>query len=259
MALNNLERYAAAVDRAVFFRTLAEHPGAANLLARVGGSSQVLADALLRRPNTLAWLLEPSTMRVWFAEDYAGDLARSLEPFTARAARLNALRRFKYRHLLRIGTRDLLGDADLGVTTEELSRLADACLDEAVRLAEAEARARWGTPRDASGAPTGLAVVAMGKLGGEELNYSSDIDLMFVYGADGETSGGRDGPLPNGEFFARVARDVVAIVESMTEEGYVFRVDLRLRPEGRSGAVALSLDGYRAYHAGRAELWERQA
>ncbi len=259
MALNNLERYAAAVDRAVLFRTLAEHPGAAHLLARVGGSSQVLADALLRRPTTLAWLLEPATMRVWFAEDYTADLARSLEPFTKREVRMNALRRFKYRHLLRIGARDLLGDAEVGVTTEELSRLADACLDEASRLADAEARARWGAPRDASGAPTGLAVVGMGKLGGEELNYSSDIDLMFVYGADGETSGGRDGGLPNGEFFARVARDVVAIIESVTEEGSVFRVDLRLRPEGRSGAVALSLDGYRAYHGGRAELWERQA
>ncbi|MGH7354089.1 MAG: bifunctional [glutamate--ammonia ligase]-adenylyl-L-tyrosine phosphorylase/[glutamate--ammonia-ligase] adenylyltransferase [Candidatus Rokuibacteriota bacterium] len=259
MALNNLERYAAVVDHAVFFRTLAEHPGAAHLLARVGGSSQVLADALRRRPSTLAWLLEPATMRVWLAEDYAADLARSLEPFLAREARVNALRRFKYRHLLRIGARDLLGDADLGVTTEELSRLADACLDEAVRVADAAARARWGTPRDASGSPTGLAVIGMGKLGGEELNYSSDIDVMFVYGVDGETSGGRDGGLPNGEFFARVARDVVAIVESATEEGYLFRVDLRLRPEGRSGAVALSLDGYRTYHAERAELWERQA
>ena len=132
MALNNLERYAAVVDRSVLFRTLAEHPGAVPLLARLGGSSQVLADVLRRRPVSLAWLLEPATMRLWFAEDLAADLAQTLGPFETRAARMNALRRFKYRHLLRIGARDLLGDADLAVTTEELSHLADACLGEAL-------------------------------------------------------------------------------------------------------------------------------
>src|SRR5439155_19286189 len=97
------------------------------------------------------------------------------------------------------------------------------------------------------------------KLGGEELNYSSDIDLMFVYGAEGDTAGGPEGRVASGEYFARVCRDVVAIIESVTEEGYVFRVDLRLRPEGRMGAVAHSLAAYQAYHEGRAELWERQA
>jgi glutamate-ammonia-ligase adenylyltransferase len=259
MALNNLERYAAVVDRAVFFGTLQAHPGAIPLLARLGGASQFLADALRRRPNSLAWLLEPRTMRVWLADDLAADLAQSLQAFTGREARANALRRFKYRHVLRIGARDLLGDADLSVTTDELARLADVCLAEAVRMAEADARARVGMPRDAEGRETGLAVIGMGKLGGEELNYSSDIDLMFVYGGDGETTGGPDGVVPNGEYFARVCRDVVSIIESITEEGYVFRVDLRLRPEGRVGAVAHSLAAYEAYHRERAELWERQA
>jgi glutamate-ammonia-ligase adenylyltransferase len=259
MALNNLERYAAVVDRAVLFRTLATHPGAAHLLARLGGGSQFLADALRRRPVALAWLLEPRTMRVWFADDFAADLAQSLAPFTSREARMNALRRFKYRHVLRIGARDLLGDADLSVTTEELARLADTCLGEAWRMAETEARARVGAPLDAAGEPTGVAVIGMGKLGGEELNYSSDIDLMFVYGAEGESAGGPEGRIANGEYFARVCRDIAAIIESVTEEGYVFRVDLRLRPEGRMGAVALSLDGYRTYHRERAEFWERQA
>jgi glutamate-ammonia-ligase adenylyltransferase len=259
MALNNLERYAALVDRAVLFRTLATHPGAAHLLARLGGGSQFLADALRRRPVALAWLLEPRTMRVWFNDDFAADLTQSLAPFTTREPRMNALRRFKYRHVLRIGARDLLGDADLTVTTEELARLADTCLGEAWRMAEADVQARVGAPLSADGEPTGVAVIGMGKLGGEELNYSSDIDLMFVYGAEGETAGGPEGRIANGEYFARVCRDIAAIIESVTEEGYVFRVDLRLRPEGRMGAVALSLDGYRTYHRERAELWERQA
>ena len=259
MALNNLERYAEVVDRSVLFMTLAQHPGAAPLLARVGGSSQVLADALRRRPSALAWLLEPRAMRVWFPEDLAADLAQALGPFEAREPRMNALRRFKYRHLLRIGARDLLGDADLAVTAEELAHLADACLAEALSFAGAAARKAWGAPLDARGAETGFAVVGMGKLGGEELNYSSDIDLMFVYGEDGETAGGAAGRVENGAYFARVCKDVVAFLEEVTDEGSAFRVDLRLRPEGRTGAIILSLDRYRDYYAHRAELWERQA
>src|SRR5207245_1984767 len=118
------------------------------------------ADALRRRPSNLAWLLEPATMRLWFAEDLAADLALTLGPFETREARMNALRRFKYRHLLRIGARDLLGDADLARTTEELSHLADACIAHA--LAEAarvvartrSACASTGTVRTTASAPS---------------------------------------------------------------------------------------------------------
>jgi [glutamine synthetase] adenylyltransferase / [glutamine synthetase]-adenylyl-L-tyrosine phosphorylase len=258
MALNNVERYASAVDRSVLYRTLAAHPGAALLLARLGGSSQFLADVLRRWPSAFAWLLEPETMRQWLAEDLAADLAQSLGRLTTREARMNALRRFKYRHLLRIGVRDLLGDADLTVTTEELSRVADVCLGAAWRDAEHAAREQWGRPLGPEG-ETGVAVIAMGKLGGEELNYSSDIDLMFVYGEDGETEGGAAGRVANAAHFERVCRDVVSALEGVTDEGHVFRVDLRLRPEGRVGPMVLSLAGYRTYYTERAELWERQA
>jgi [glutamine synthetase] adenylyltransferase / [glutamine synthetase]-adenylyl-L-tyrosine phosphorylase len=253
MALNNLERYAAVVDRPLLFATLHGHPGAAPLLARVGGASQFLADTLRRRPGTLAWLLEGATMRQWLAEDLAAALALDLAPFTTRESRLNALRRFKYRHLLRIGARDLLGDADLIVTTEELSRLADVCIAAVWRDSEAALREQYGQP-DSS-----MAAIGMGKLGGEELNYSSDVDLVFVYGDDGETAGGPAGRLPNGEFFARTVREIAAALETITDEGHVFRVDLRLRPEGRIGPPILSVDGYRRYLAERAESWERQA
>lgn len=259
MALNNLERLAQTVHRSVLYATLDDHPQAGHLLAVLGGTSQALSDVLRRHPTFLPWLLDPRAMRQWLPDELAGELAQSLAPFSEPEHRWNVLRRFKSRHLLRIGSRDLLGDADLTVTTEELSRLADVCLDAAWRLAEEELRRRYGVPRAASGAEAALAVIAMGKLGGEELNYASDIDLVFVYSENGETTGGSAGRLSNGDYFARVAQRLVGALEAVTEEGYAFRVDLRLRPEGRMGPLVLSLEGYRVYWAERAEFWERQA
>jgi glutamate-ammonia-ligase adenylyltransferase len=259
MALNNLERLASLVDRSVLYETLRTHPQAGQLLATLGGSSQALSDTLRRHPTFLPWLLDPHAMRQWLRDELAQELDQNLAAFSQTESRWNALRRFKSRHFLRIGSRDLLGDADLTVTTEELSRLADVCLNGAWRLAEKGLSRKYGAPRTLTGEAAGLAVIGMGKLGGEELNYSSDIDLIFVYSEDGETSGGPVGRLPNGEFFVRVAQGVVKALEAVTEEGYAFRVDLRLRPEGKVGPLVLSLDGYRSYYAERAEFWERQA
>ncbi len=247
------------VDRAVLFATLSDHPQAAHLLATLGGGSQFLADSLRRRPTLLPWLLDPKTMRQRLHDELAHELEQALALFERPEARLNGIRRFKYRELLRIGSRDLLGDADLAVTTEELSRLADVCLDAAWRMADAELSAKYGHPVTSSGDPAGLAVIGMGKLGGFELNYSSDIDIIFVYSEDGETAGGPAGRLTNGEYFSQVAQGIVSALDAVTDEGYAFRVDLRLRPEGRMGALILSLDGYRSYYAERAEPWERQA
>jgi glutamate-ammonia-ligase adenylyltransferase len=262
MALNNLERLAAtALDRRGFYALLATHPEAIPILTTLAATSQFLTDALIRSPQIVPWLLDPRVMTTRSREAMRAEVAGACRPFRTEEARLNALRRVKRRELCRIGLRDLLGDADLVTTTQELSELADACLAQALAMVEPALLERYGRPEhvpaDGRRTPTGFAVIALGKHGGSELNYSSDIDLCFVYEAEGET----DGPevASSRTYFARLAEQLVGALTAVTEEGTVYRVDLRLRPEGASGPLALPLSAYRAYHATRGALWERQA
>ena len=259
MALNNLERLAAvSMDRGVLFTTLRDHPQAMSVVVTVAATSQFLADTLVRTPQILPWLLDPRVMRPRLREEMQEEIAAAVRPFRTEEARANALRRVKRREFCRITLRDALGDADLVTTTQELSNLADACLQQAWEVVRPGLIARYGLPRHGEPpTPTGFAVIALGKLGGGELNYSSDVDLCFVYEAEGETDG--DERVPNRVFFARVAERLLAVLSAMTEEGTVFRVDLRLRPEGTGGPLALPLPAYRQYHETRGALWERQA
>ncbi len=262
MALNNIERLAAAaLDRRAFYALLARHPEAVPILTTLTAASQFLADALIRSPQIVPWLLDPSVMRTRSREAMHAEVAGACRPFRTEEARLNALRRVKRRELCRIGLRDLLGDADLVTTTQELSELADACLAQAWAAAEPALLERYGRPQhlapDGQRTPTGFAVIALGKHGGAELNYSSDIDLCFVYEAEGETEGPE--VVSSRAYFARLGERLIGALTAMTEEGTVYRVDLRLRPEGAGGPLALPLDAYRAYHTTRGALWERQA
>jgi glutamate-ammonia-ligase adenylyltransferase len=262
MALNNIERLAAAaLDRRGLYVLLASHPEAVPVLTTLVATSQFLADALIRSPQTVPWLLDPRVMQPRSREAMHGEVAAACRPFRTEEGRLNALRRVKRRELCRIGLRDVLGDADLVATTQELSELADACLAQALLTVTPALQERYGRPQhageDGHRTPTGFAVIALGKHGGAELNYSSDIDLTFVYEAEGET----DGPevVSSRTYFARLGERLVGALTAMTEEGTVYRVDLRLRPEGTGGPLALPLAAYRAYHTTRGALWERQA
>ena len=261
-ALVNLERYLEVVgNRAVLLETLATHPQACHVLLTLLGSSQFLTEILRRDPLTFYWLLEPATLAPRRREEQAAELARLTHLYHTPTRWANALRRFKRREILRIALRDLLGDADLVATTQELSTLADVLIHEAVGIATARLRDRYGAPRHRTESgglvPTAFAVIAMGKLGGEELNYSSDVDLALVYAEDGETEGPE--VIPNRAFFLKLAEEILDLLTRLSPEGTVFRVDLRLRPEGRSGPLALSLPAYLSYYETRGRLWERQA
>ncbi len=179
------------------------------------------------------------------------------------------LRLFRKQEMLRIGLRDLLGKADLRETVSDLSDLAEVCLQKAYEWAEAGLRSRYGQPLierpDGTQIPAGFAVIAMGKLGGRELNFSSDVDLMYAYTADGETEGvpSADGivtnRITNHQYFIKLSEKLSAAIGEKTEDGFVFRVDLRLRPEGQQGPLAQSLGGYELYYESWGQTWERSA
>ncbi|HTH50560.1 MAG TPA: hypothetical protein VL501_01420, partial [Pyrinomonadaceae bacterium] len=171
--------------------------------------------------------------------------------------------RFRRRELLRIFLRDIRRLATIPEITEEVSNLADSILQAALKLALNEMDKRYGRPQhpDENGriVPAKLCVVALGKLGSHELNYSSDIDLIFLYSAEGETSGnGSRGKITNREYFVKLVEYLVKLVGSESGEGSAYRVDLRLRPHGRLGPLALSVADAVRYYQTDARDWERQ-
>ena len=217
-------------------RIFREQPGAAERVCRLLGSSRLVGDALVRQPEFVELLGDDD----WLARERTDEDLKSsaLETLRWRAsedARRSGLRRFKRRELLRIGTRDLLALTELRTTERELADLADACVEAAVH---------------ALGAPVPFVVIGMGRLGGRELSYASDIDVLFVY--DGETAA----EFQEAEEFATA---LMAEVGATTAEGQTFRIDLNLRPEGKRGPLARSLDGYRQYYDKWALPWELQS
>ncbi|MFN4148007.1 MAG: bifunctional [glutamate--ammonia ligase]-adenylyl-L-tyrosine phosphorylase/[glutamate--ammonia-ligase] adenylyltransferase [Rhodocyclaceae bacterium] len=167
------------------------------------------------------------------------------------------LRRLKQRAMARIMSRDLTGQADLAEVVESMSIIAETAIAAALSVTEAILNARYGTPRNAQGERQQLIVIGMGKLGGRELNVSSDIDLIFVYPEDGETDGRRS--ISNFEFFTRLGRGLINALAEITADGQVFRVDMRLRPNGDSGPLVSSFEMLENYFSTQGREWERYA
>ncbi|MEX2122657.1 MAG: bifunctional [glutamate--ammonia ligase]-adenylyl-L-tyrosine phosphorylase/[glutamate--ammonia-ligase] adenylyltransferase [Woeseia sp.] len=167
------------------------------------------------------------------------------------------LRQFRNRMLLHILWRELTGTSSLEATLSSLTELADMLVAAAVRHAGLELQRRFGCPRDASGQEIGIVVLAMGKLGGRELNFSSDIDVIFLYPGDGETDGERT--LSAHEYFTRLSRRIVALLDEVTPDGFVYRVDTRLRPFGDSGPPVVSFGALESYLLRHGRGWERYA
>src|SRR5882757_4251176 len=224
-------------------------------LPRVAAGSEFVASALIQDPGSLAWLGrndEPSAARA------AGDeYERRASSAATTAYAQQVLREWRRREMLRIAWRDIAGRANVVDTLRAVSDLADACIRAGCAATQHHLETPFGRPRNAEAAEVPLIVVAMGKLGGRELNFSSDVDLVFLYAEPGETDGAR--PIDNSEYFNRLGRELIRLLDARTENGFVFRVDMRLRPFGDSGALVASLASLENYLQEHGRDWERYA
>ena len=227
-------------------------------LPQVWLGSEFVADTCLRHPDWLSWLAGPGRLHesadgAWLNACLAEVVAHDADEQQF----LDGLRRFRRWQLARIAWRDLAGLAAIETVLGELSRLADVCIGAACARADRELATRHGQPRRADGSPLPLLVLGMGKLGGGELNFSSDIDLVFLFAEHGETDGSR--PLAYEEYFNRLGRRVAQLLGTVTHEGFVYRVDLRLRPFGESGPLVVSFGAFEDYLQQHGRDWERYA
>lgn len=230
-------------------------------VSAIAAFSPLLATTVLQHPEYITWLdRERKNTAVRSKEELLESLARfaltnsQLDPQTLYS-------RFRRRELLRIFLRDIRGLATIAEITEEISNLADAILEAALDLALNEADSRFGMPRETDEKGRVLrstvCIAALGKLGSRELNYASDIDLVFFYSNEGTTAGGSRGSVTNREYFGKLAELTTKMVSGSGSEG-AYRVDLRLRPHGTMGPLAMSLADTIRYYETEARPWERQ-
>ena len=225
----------------------------AEMLSRAAAYSRWLAGRLNARPELADWLAKTLTSPIPRQEmlDFLTTGISSEEDLKRQ------LRRLRERVFARVMTRDLNGLADLAEVTRTLTELAEVSVRSALDFLHRDLASVHGEPLDGAGRPQQLIVVGMGKLGGGELNASSDIDLIFVFPEEGETAGPRK--INNFEFFTRLGKRLINAIDDKTGDGYVFRVDMRLRPYGDSGPLVSSFAMLEEYFYTQAREWERYA
>ncbi len=261
LALTNLERFMAVIaTRSSYYALLAENRQTIQLLVSLFGMSEFLSKILISHPELLDSLVArngSSTAKT--KETMQEELASLLDQSDYFEDHLNILRRYRNEEFLRIGLNDIHGRLMQGEVTSQLSLLGEACLAAAFHLAVTELQ-RFGNPTclyEGGRIEAHLSIIAMGKLGGSELNYHSDLDIIFVYDHQGYTDG--DKQISNHEYFAKLAQKIISILTLQTREGYVYKIDTRLRPSGNAGPLVTSLESFLDYHRKESQIWEKQA
>ena len=242
---------------------LANHladPGFAGDFARVWGGSPFVVDSCIARPGLFRDLVDSGDLDHAYGEaGHRQRLAVALADAASEADLQRVLRRFRQREMVRILWRDFTRRAATLDTTTDMTRLAEACIQGAIDQLHPALCAELGTPIGKhSGREQGLVVLGMGKMGAFELNVSSDIDLIFAFPEAGETVGGRR-QQSNQEFFTKLGQKLIQALDNKTADGFVFRVDMRLRPYGQSGALVLNFDALEDYYHTQGRDWERYA
>ena len=225
--------------------------------------SPLLATTILQNPSYITWLEKARKISDVFEKE---DILESLAQFSLTNSQIDKnvlLARFRRRELLRIYLKDIRNLGTIAEITEDISNLADAILEFSLQTAKQELDNLYGIPleidENGRAKPAGFCIVSLGKLGSKELNYASDIDLLFLYSAEGNTSGqGSRGAITNKEYFVKLSEFIVKLVGAQTGEGAAYRVDMRLRPHGRVGALAITFSEAVKYYQTSAQSWERQ-
>ncbi|WP_455217395.1 bifunctional [glutamate--ammonia ligase]-adenylyl-L-tyrosine phosphorylase/[glutamate--ammonia-ligase] adenylyltransferase [Kaarinaea lacus] len=237
-------------------------PGEADFIAglcRVWACSEYAAQLCTRQPALLLGLQESGDLsRVYEPGTFGDALNRSLADVESAEQLATRLRQHRQREMLRICWRDIGGHADLDETMADLSALADASIQAALTWHYQQLVEGFGEPRNEAGETQQMVVLGMGKLGARELNFSSDVDLIFTFPEAGQTHGGRKS-LANEQFFTRLGQALIKALDDNTADGFVFRVDMRLRPFGQSGALACSFQAMENYYQVHGRDWERYA
>jgi len=225
-------------------------------IAQVFCCSQFIAETAARYPEVLTGLIRSKEL---FSADIRAQYMATLFAIKPNneVELMRGLRKFRRRAMCRIAWRDLAGWAELEETLADLTALAESCIRFSLDFIYQQACVKYGTPCLSDGTPQQLVVLGMGKLGAWELNFSSDIDLIFAYAEEGVLADRRQ--TSYGEFFTRLCRSLVKTLDAVTEDGFVFRTDIRLRPFGDSGPVVMSFDGMENYYQTQAREWERYA
>lgn len=223
---------------------------------RVCEISQFVARVIEQQPDAVQWHNERVVLPAVSA--YSTAVAELLAPCVDEAQAQRALRQVRQQWYAALAAADLLQQISVTDMLEHISATADAFINGALNWLYPRYCERFGTPRDDQSQAMPLLVIGMGKLGGQELNFSSDIDLIFCYPAQGETDHSRK-PIENSVFFTRLAQALVGLLDQITADGRVFRVDLRLRPFGQSGPVVASISALEYYYQEQGRDWERYA
>jgi glutamate-ammonia-ligase adenylyltransferase len=257
MALNNLERFVRAARNPLSLGSLIERdPDALPILVQIFSTSQHFSDVLVQDPEGYDLLRITEGQPV--ARDMLVDeICSEVLGLREDQAVMLALRHYKRRESLRIAYGDIVRGQTLETVTKQISLLADAICEAALVTARRGIEEKHGLPRRSDGQPARFVVLGLGKLGGTELNYSSDIDLMLLFDEDGQSAGPR--AVSNQEYFDRLARSFVRLLTESTHLGVAYRVDLRLRPEGKQGLMVVNVEGALQYYDVLGRTWERQA
>ncbi len=238
-------------------RALEEDPQLRRDFGRVAAGSRFVLEALTQDPALLGRLYESGELT---GDGAAADCSAGFDAIaviTDEGEFMRALRRLRRDHWVRIAWRDLAGLADIASVLRDQSDIAERCVVVALEKSRALLAPRFGVAQARSGEPADLLVLGMGKLGGYELNFSSDIDLVFLFSDSGETSGPRR--IANETYFTRLGQKLIRLLDETTADGFVFRVDMRLRPFGDSGPLAVSIGAFETYLQEHGRDWERYA